>query len=150
MNESQLPAFVIGEVVRTTNSAELDQSTAKIPGLWDRVLSDSTLAGWSGRIGTEFFGVYFDYESDESGAYSVLVGVGANSDEDTPAGASSVGLDEVHRVVFPVEGPMPAGLVEAWGRVWSARAAGELGRAFTTDIEVHRRDGSVAILIAAG
>ncbi|MBT2486419.1 MULTISPECIES: GyrI-like domain-containing protein [unclassified Microbacterium] len=128
MSESPTPAFVVGEVVQTTYGAE---------------------SGWVGRVGTEFFGVYFDYESDESGAYSLLVGVGADSDEDAPDGASSVGLDQGRRVAFPAAGPMPAGIVEAWGRVWSASTSGELSRAFTTDIEVHRPDGSAEILIAA-
>lgn len=148
MNDAQIPALVVGEVVRTTNAAESDPSSAQIPGLWARVLGDSTLAGWPRRVGTDVFSVYFDYESDETGAYSVLVGVGADSDTDVPAGSSSVRLDETPRVAFPSAGPLPAGIIDAWGRVWSATASGEIDRAFTTDVEVHRADGPAEILVA--
>lgn len=144
----QLPPLVIGHVVRTCNTAESQESTALIPGLWARVLADATLLSWSGRAADGLFAVYFDYESDQDGAYSLLVGVGAAGAEHLPAGVACVRVADEAYESFHADGDGPAAVVAAWGRVWSATAEGTLPRAFTTDVEVHAPDGSVDLLIA--
>lgn len=140
--------FVVGHVVRTTNTAESAESTAMVPGLWSRVLGNEGLLAWADRVGDGLFGVYFDYESDQSGAYSLLVGVGADVIEDVPAGLACVRVGDEKRAAFRAEGQMQTAMVDAWGRVWSSSAKGALSRTFTTDVEVHHPDGSADILIA--
>jgi predicted transcriptional regulator YdeE len=40
---------------------------------------------------------------------------------------------------FPVEGPMPAALVEAWQTIWQVfDLSHEYERAYATDFEIHR------------
>lgn len=141
------PPFVVGHVIRTTNTAEFNESTALVPGIWERLLADEALLAWEGRVGESLFGVYFDYESGASGAYSLLVGVRADSLEAVPAGLACVRVSDEKRVTFRAEGQMPAAVVDAWHRIWASHEE-HLDRAFTTDVEAHHPDGSASILIS--
>ena len=142
-----LPAFVAGHAIRTTNAVEGSDS-GLIPGLWTHVVTDERLLGLPGRADDRLYAVLFDYESDENGAYTQVVGIGINDPAALPSGVAVVspGVDE--RVEFQVRGQMPAALIESWGEVWRRSANGTLVRTFAVDIEVHQPDGSVALLIA--
>lgn len=147
MTTIALPAFVVGHAIRTTNSAEAS-ADGLIPGLWKRVATDNRLLGLPGRVGDRLYAVLFDYESDESGAYTQLVGVGIDDPAAVPAGIAMVGLGVEERVAFHARGEMPAALIETWGEIWRRTTDGSLEREFTVDVEAHEPDGSASLLIA--
>ena len=141
------PFRVAGLAVRTTNAAERDPSTARLPGLW----SDFFARGFAGRVphkadGSPAYGVYAGYESDANGAYTVTAGVAVSA---TSADFASVQVEGGRYLVFKASGPMPAIVFEAWSAVWSHFAdAVSHRRRFTTDFEAYPAPDSVAIHIA--
>ncbi|MBN9177382.1 MAG: GyrI-like domain-containing protein [Microbacterium sp.] len=145
---SVLPAVIIGHLARTTNAAEADPQRAQLGALWGRVLADDALLNLAARADARLYAALFDYDSDESGAYTQVVGVGVDAAADLPPHYAAVHLAEAPREAYPASGEMPAALIAAWGRVWADTAAGALRRAFTCDIEVHEPDGSATILVA--
>jgi predicted transcriptional regulator YdeE len=144
---SDIPFRVVGHLVRTSNADESDPDAARIPGQWGRVLGDADLMALPGRIGDEVFAVLFDYDSDERGPYSQLVGVRAAPDT-ADARWDSVDVPDIPRRRYEVAGEMPLALISAWQQIWSDSADGSLRRSFTVDVEEHRADGTAAILVA--
>lgn len=143
-----LPAFVVGHSVRTTNAAEADPSTAMLPGLWAHVTGDADLLSNPARADDALYAVLLDYESDETGAYTQVVGIGVDEPASLPHDLVAVRVSDVGRHPYLAEGEMPRALIAAWEQVWADTAAGKLRRAFTCDIEVHATDGSATILVA--
>ena len=143
-----LSGRLVGHLVRTTNRAELTGSEALIPGLWATVLADRALLQSDDRVGDEIVAALFDYESDENGAYSQLVGVRVAPGSAVPPGLATLAIADAPRVEYDATGEMPAALIAAWGRVWDETARGSLQRAFGVDVEVHRPDGSASIHIS--
>lgn len=147
MSLPPLPAFVAGHAIRTTNAAEAtDQGL--IPGVWQRTAADAGLLGLDARRGDALYAVLFDYESDQDGAYTQIVGIGIDDAADVPAGVAVVRLGDEPRTAFEAAGQMPHALIAAWGTVWEQSAAGALSRAFTVDVEVHHADGTATVLVA--
>ena len=132
------PGFVvIGIQVRTRNADERDPATARIPGLWARW--NNVAADMPGLREEALYAVYSDYESDHEGTYSLTVGYEVSPETTTPPDMARVVVPAGrYAVVTTRRGPMPAVVVEAWQRIWSAREP-ELGgrRSFRADYEVY-------------
>lgn len=143
-----LPKYIAGHAIRTTNQQEANSETAQIGKLWQKVTADEALLSVPDRIDARLYAVLFDYETDEKGAYTQIVGVGVNSPEGLPRECESVELRDVPRKPYGVTGEMPLALIRTWEQIWEETSGGSLHRAFTQDVEVHREDGSAEILIA--
>ncbi|MFI4919298.1 MAG: GyrI-like domain-containing protein [Legionellales bacterium] len=130
---------VTGLAVRTQNSDEFNEKTAKLPQLWQQFYS-SNLA-----TGTSVFGVYSDYESNENAPYTVTVGVTCeNQDPDF----STVKISSGNYLVFRGVGTMPLAVIETWGRVWDYFTTENLyQRCFISDFEAYNGGDEVAIYI---
>ena len=63
---------VIGVSERTQNVDEFDSTTAKLPALWQKFATTPLPAR---HIDAPTYGVYSDYESNETGYYTVTAGV---------------------------------------------------------------------------
>lgn len=137
----QVESFTVtGFSVRTQNSDEFNEKTAKLPSLWQQFYS-SELA-----TNTRVFGVYSNYASDAHGLYTVTVGV-----EASPAAPqlSSVSIHSGSYLVFQGTGPMPTTVVEVWKQVWAFFEGNkEHRRNFISDFEVY--DGSDRVMIYIG
>jgi predicted transcriptional regulator YdeE len=123
-----LPAFiVVGFRARTTNAAESDPATARIPALWGAYM------GRRGESDAPSYGVYGRYESDHAGAYDVTVGA---EGEWADGGLARVHVPAGRYLVFANEGEIPRAVIDAWGAVWAHFAGGaDVRRAYTTDFE---------------
>lgn len=136
MNTSSSTFFVIGLVTRTTNSAEEDPSTAQIPGLWERALRNPHIAGRS-----EMIAVLTDYESDESGSYTQVVGFRASADDIISEGCVLVRVPDETRACVHRDGNDGDAIISAWQQIWKETSQGRLKRLFTTDYEIHSPSG---------
>lgn len=145
----EMPAFtVIGFAVRTTNAAEMSGSNGKIGPLWGRFLSGGSDAV-SGVVepGT-IYAVYTIYESDETGAYDLILGRSVRPGEPVPAEMSAVHLPAARYLIFPINGQSPEAIKAAWGEVYLYFVQHpEERRAFTCDFEQYS-DARARIFIA--
>ncbi|MER3482235.1 MAG: AraC family transcriptional regulator [Meiothermus sp.] len=142
--------YVVGMETRTTNAAEADPATAKIPALWERVRSDPLMEQTPKRMAKgKLFGVYYNYESDENGAYSLLVGYQVNPADELPAGLKGVTVDDGRYLVFTAEGEMPGALTQTWKEIWEYfRQPNAPKRAFSYDYEIYESFTKVSVYIA--
>jgi len=140
------PFTVAGLSVRTSNSQEKDQNTATIGGLWEQFFAEDIPGKVSGgEEGTPFYGVYFDFESDEQGPYSVLAGVEVTEETE---GFDAVFIPGGRYLVFKAEGAVPQIVFETWGQIWNFfENNSEYQRAFGADFEIYPSETEVAIYI---
>lgn len=130
---------VIGLSIRTQNSDEFDEKTAKLPTLWEEFYS-SNIAN-----DENILGVYSDYASDANGLYTVTVGVRSDNTQNK---LSSVTIQMGNYLVFHGKGPMPLTVIETWKRVWDYfTAENSYQRSYMTDFEVYKNADEVDIYI---
>jgi predicted transcriptional regulator YdeE len=144
------PMVVLGIDVTTSNAAEADSSTAKLPGLWARFYQERVIEKIPGTTLPALpVGVYTDYESDHMGRYRVLVGAVVKTGAVAPQGLIAVTLPAGQYLVFRGTGEMPGAVTRTWQAVWSHFATpGDHARAFTADFELYRSPDMVDIFIA--
>lgn len=139
---------VVGLEARTTNEAEAHPGEGKIPGLWQQLHADELALRTPSAVEGQLAGVYGEYESDQTGSYSVVVGPVVRGAGSAPEGLRHVHVPAGPYLVFPVEGELPMGIVETWGRIWEYFAGDvEWKRVYTWDFEWYRPEG-VEIYVA--
>lgn len=141
--------FVTGISVRTANRDEMNPEMAKIPGLWDRFMTEvSPETVPNAHSDSPLYGVYTNYESDAGGLFEVTVGWRVSTPDESGE-LETVEVTSGDYLVFEDKGPMPEVVVKIWGEVWDYfERHPDVRRAYTTDFEVYGDQESVAIYIA--
>lgn len=127
---------IAGLQIRTTNQEE-SAGAGKIGDLWQRYYQ----GGYPERTPNRkepgaVLGVYSEYESDENGAYTLLVGVEIESDSKVPDDMALVTLPEATYAVFTTRmGPAAEVVTEAWGQIWEWSRQPGNKRTFSGDFE---------------
>lgn len=137
---------ITGISIRTKNADEMNPATAKIGALYHRFDGQVPV---DYKNGARVYGVYFNYESDHRGEFSVLAGV----DRVDPAHAENlekVTLPAAKYMVFEGKGEMPKVVIETWKTIWDyfSQPGVQYQRAYTTDFEFYKSQTEVAIHIA--
>lgn len=141
--------YLVGLEARTTNAAEANPQTAKIPGLWQQVYSGELEALVPRHIAKgKPFCVYYDYQSDQSGAYSVVVGYQVPGLEEVPAGLSGLSVPAGKYLMFTAEGDPAQAVPQAWAYIGEYFKDSRAKRAYTYDYEVYESSSKVQIFIA--
>lgn len=141
---------IVGLATRTTNTAESDPSTAKIPKLWGQ-FSQERCAKRLEDVGA--FGptvaVYSSYESDVNGGYQLLVGRQVRNSPSVSAPLQIVSTAQGSYLVFRCSGPLPQAIVDGWREVWAYFARDYApARAYSFDFEIYPDAGPVEIWVA--
>ena len=118
------------------------RKTAKIPALWQRFLVDKAGDQIPDRLpDTDLLAVYTDYDRDDSGPYSVVIGHKVKTLERTPAGMSGIWILPGRYLRFDAAGPPCAYPAEAWAEIRRFFSLShEYERAYTADYESHGTD----------
>jgi predicted transcriptional regulator YdeE len=141
MNFRGLDAFAVAGIeIRTTNAAEMT-SAALIPRQWDRFVKENLAAAIPHRVDDRILAVYTDYESDQHGEYSFLLGVRVSFEAEFPDGPripEGMTLRRIpaaeYWVIASERGPVRRVVPDAWKQVWQSR---EIRRSFQADFEVY-------------
>ena len=110
-----------------------------IVALWGRFFQQ----GLPQRLGGDIYSVYFDYETDHSKQYTVLVGCEIPAEAKLPAGLVEQSIEPGSYEEFDASGPLPQALVDGWLRVWQA----DLDRTYVTDFERYLPDEAQVICV---
>jgi len=138
------PGFsVIGLTVKTSNKDEISGPGARLGNLWRNFMaeSDGHIPGDPDR--STIFCIYTDYESDESGAYKVILGrsIGDTSVE-VPHGMERINIPAAEYLVFHALDRNPESVREAWSRVYDYfRHHAAPRRTFTADFDRYGPNG---------
>lgn len=124
--------LIVGKEIRTTN---IDgQCMKEIPKLWKEFelqkLGDKIVNKVESK---SILGIYTDYESNEKGAYSFIVGFQVNSVDSVPEGMVSKVIPASKYYVVTAKGKMPQKIGEAWAQIWNAG----IHRTFKSDFELY-------------
>ncbi len=130
---------VIGVELRTSYAGEGNPVTAQIGGLWRRLLVDNLIEKVPNRKEAGvILGVYTNYESDYTGAYSLVLSAEVASLDSVPEGFVGLTIPAARYLVFPARGPIPDAIIETWQKIWSYFTSfSEYQRAYTVDFERH-------------
>ncbi len=137
---------IIGLSARTTNAKEMNPATGRIGSLWkefDRKVQVDYRNG--GRV----YGVYFNYDSDAAGGYSVLAGTD-QLDARATTELETIIIQSGKYLVFTAKGDVPGIVVDAWKRAWEtfSKQDTEFERAYTTDFEYYVNQSEIELHIA--
>lgn len=135
---------IFGLCARTNNANEINPSTGKIGPLVHAFDSNVQV---DYRGGARVYSVYYDYESDVSGNYSVLVG--ADAVESSAVELSEVKIRAGDYLVFSGSGQVPHIVIETWGKIWSYFGNPDCPhtRAYVTDFEFYKTQNEIEIYI---
>ncbi|MBF0105901.1 MAG: AraC family transcriptional regulator [Deltaproteobacteria bacterium] len=144
------PTLVVGVNARTTNQTEWKSDTAKLPALWKNFFTMNVCSTIPNAIeGNQIYGVYSDYESDYNGAYTVTAGKRVSESKNLPQGLTPVNIESGTYLVFEGRGPLPEIVIQLWQEIWSYFSKPQSPkRKYTTDFELYKPDGWVAVHVA--
>lgn len=136
---------ISGFSIRTTNANEMSPDTAKI-GTLHQYFDINTTVDY--ELGARLYGVYFDYESDASGEFSVLSG--ADKVDSSTETLEQVILAAGEYMIFEAKGEMPQVVIETWMKVWDyfSDENSPHQRAYTTDFEFYKSQDEVEVYIS--
>ncbi|OWR31870.1 AraC family transcriptional regulator [Saccharibacillus sp. O23] len=144
------PSFSLtGFAARTTNRAEQGPD-GLIPGLWRTYYQSGLPLDSSVANPHLIYALYTDYESDASGAYTLVIGheSAAASAEDAaeePRAFVSAEQERLralvpasrYRIFKTRRGPVGEVVAEAWGQIWAYYEQSSERRAYTGDFELY-------------
>lgn len=144
--------YIVGWEVRTSNRDEAKPKKAKIPGVWERAREEEIAGQIPHATDADvLLGAYTRYQSDDSGPYSLIVGMEVSDLDEVPKGMTGITVRAQEYVVFTSSGEMPQAVMDGWAAVWKYFSeTTALTRAFTTDFEMYdsAKPGKVEIYIA--
>ncbi|MEL4025130.1 GyrI-like domain-containing protein [Lysinibacillus endophyticus] len=89
------------------------------------------------------FGVYYDYENNYKGDYSLSVGI------EESYGESFIEIPNNEKYeIFKVDTSDEMGVINTWSKIWEKEEAGLLDRAYKYDFEKYSPNGEIEIYIA--
>jgi len=141
---------VVGLATRTTNAAEANPATGKIPQLWGQFRNDKWFdrLEQAGALGPPI-AVYSAYESDVAGSYQILVGRQVRTPPPLSPPLQIVSVPEARYLVFRRSGPLPHVVIDGSQEVLEYFARREApARAYTFDFEINLDATSVEIWVA--
>ena len=136
--------IIQGISTRTTNANEMNRATAKIGALY-QLFDKKVIVDY--KNGSRVYGVYFNYDSDLNGEYSVLAGTDQVDQNQT---LESMTLPGGKYLVFEAKGVVPQVVIDTWGVIWHyfANENSQFKRAYTVDFEYYKTHDEIEIYIA--
>lgn len=136
---------ISGLSTRTDNATEMS-ANGRIPGLWQS-FDKSVPVDY--KNGERVYGVYYNYESDHNGLFTVLAGFDGQSYPPN-IDIEQVIIPQGKYLVFTQKGEMPQIAINAWTQVWEyfTNENCEHQRLFTTDFEYYPNGNQIEVHIA--
>lgn len=135
-----------GISIRTTNAKEMNPETSKIGALHQQFDEKVPI---NYKNGARVYGVYYNYESDYSGEFSVLAG-SDKIDKTLTKNLENVSIHSGTYMAFEAKGEVPQVVIETWSKIWDyfSQEDAQYQRAYTTDFEFYKNQNEVEIYIA--
>ena len=132
------PIAIAGIRVRTNNKEEMTHR-AKSPGFWQRFMNEQIPSKLPNAVGSEVYALYYNYESDSDGDYTLLLGVRVESLDIVPEGMTGILIPGGKYLKCTSEkGSIPQIVYKVWDEVWDREGTFTEGkRAFSYDFELY-------------
>lgn len=136
MSEGNLMNLTIIKSVRTNNFKD-ENIMQKISEMWKEA---SSILRNQNEVK---YGLYYDYESDYKGDYTLSVAI-ESSDNDSTIKIPNTTKYEI----FEVDTLDELGILNAWREIWDLEEKGDLERDYSFDFEKYYPNGQIEIHIA--
>lgn len=135
-----------GISIRTTNAREMNPQTSKI-GTLHQQFDEKVPVNY--KNGARVYGVYYNYESDFSGEFSVMAGTD-QVDSPLAENLENITVPGGTYMVFEAKGEVPQVVIETWSKIWEYFSADntQYQRSYTTDFEFYKNQYEIEIYIA--
>jgi predicted transcriptional regulator YdeE len=135
--EEQQSFAVIGVSVHTSGQKEAGGS-GEIPALWTRAMQDGTFERIPNRTDDKMLAIYTDFVTDQTGAYTYILGERVSSTEKVPEGMVAVTIPAGrYAVIESDKGALPDIMPKLWKDIAAMSTKDRGGnRSFKTDYEV--------------
>lgn len=112
---------IIGITARTDNKSEMS-GAGKIGALWQRFMQEGIQEKIPNKVNPDtILSVYTDYETDETGPYSVTIGCEVRSFDHLPPGmVKKIIPAQKFAVLTTPYGEIPGIILDGWKAIWSA------------------------------
>lgn len=125
-----------GIAVRTTNAVETG-GDGRLSALWNDYFASGVAERLQAKHAHLIYALYTDYESDATGAYTVLIGH-ERGDVPVPSGLAQAEIPESKFLVFKTKkGPVYEVVAQAWQEIWAFFEQSSIERAYTGDYELY-------------
>ena len=117
-----------------------------IAALWQRFETEHILASIPHRVSDDVYALYTDYEADQHGEYTLLIGCAVERHDGLPDGLVARSIPAADYALVDASGPQPQSIVAAWQSIW----AGDLKRAYSNDFDLYSaaEPGRVTVHVA--
>lgn len=128
---------LVGIKARTSNRLEME-GKEKIAGLWQQFWEKGILSEIQNRTNPyEFMATYTEFESDENGEYSILIGAAVHSVGVLPHHLTSVTIPASDYLQVPSPwGPIAEIGMETWQTIWKEEKY-KKNRSYKADLEIY-------------
>ena len=116
---------------KTTNAN--GQSAKDCGSLWQRFEADGVADQIPGKVSDAVYAVYYDYDSDENGAFSYFIGCRVSPQTQAPKHLSELRIPSQTYQKVTAKGKMTGCITEAWEKIWTS----QMPRSFGYDFEVY-------------
>ncbi|WPU96555.1 GyrI-like domain-containing protein [Mucilaginibacter sabulilitoris] len=123
--------FLLGISVRTTNAN--GQSAKDIGELWGRFMENDIMQQITNRINDEVYCVYTDYESDQGGFYTTVLGCRVKNLDNIPVGLIGRIVTPGGYLKYTAKGRLPDCVAETWQHIWNST----IDRKYTADFDLY-------------
>lgn len=125
---------IIGIAVRTTN--QNNQAHTDINNLWNKWFTDGIASRIPNKVSEALYNVYTDYESDEHGPYTCILGFEVTNLDSIPKGLVGRHFPKQKYKQFVSKGKLPDCVMETWKMIWSLK----FNRSYHVDFDVYHPD----------
>lgn len=132
---------VIGLSARVRND-----DPAGIAALWSQFYKSGLRERLPGAIGGDIYGVYHDYEGDQSAPYVMTIGYRVPTGAACPADLSRVSIPPQAYAVFETVGAQPQALISQWATIWKS----DLDRAYVADFDTYDAENKERVTVNVG
>lgn len=127
---------IIGINIRTTNQAAFEQSS--IQKLWKDFFTNDILSKIPNKIDDAIIALYYNYESDKDGAYSLLIGARVSSITKIPKGLTAQHVPAQKTNIFIAQqGSLSNIVLDLWKKIWTQEDDKSLERSYFFDYELY-------------
>ncbi len=116
---------------KTTN--EDNQSSKDCGNLWQKFEKDKIVDLIPDKLSNEIYAVYFDYEKDETKAFSYFIGCKVGGNTKVPKNLMRLEIPSQKYMKFTAKGVMTGCVTDTWKKIWHS----DIQRTFGFDFEVY-------------
>lgn len=123
---------IVGIEIRTT--FKNGKHFKDIPELWENTMKNNYLNTIPNRIDDSIYCIYHNYETEDQGEYSVLLGVSVKNGDQIPKNYVSLSITPGNYKVYYAKTQDPKETQGIWENIWQ-QSKSEYKRAFKTDFD---------------